>query len=100
MSHRPPKVDPPMLTDNIEEEQWHSSIKEWDMLVQVNSRSAADQVVQLFACCDTDLGAKVTCTYDNILLGPIDSFIELLHNLTVIPVAITMYGAAKNTTNT
>ena len=83
------KVDRPSLTDNINDEQC-SFKKSWDMFVQANGVLAIDQHVQLFACCDSELRSKVTCTDDNILGHSTAEFLELLHNLTVILVAISV----------
>ena len=66
MQCQAPKVDRPTLCDNIGQEQWNSFKKGWDMFVQANGVSEADQAVQLFACCDIDLRSKVTCTDDDI----------------------------------
>ena len=62
----------------------------WDMFTQANAVYVSDQPVQLFACCDTDLRAKVTGTDDTIFTHSINKFLEHLHNLTVIPVTISV----------
>ena len=83
-----PRVERPVLTDQISEEHWNGFLKAWSMFVMANGVSTADQPVQLFACCDPDLRAKVTATDDNIPSSNIDEMLKLLRSLSVVPVAI------------
>ena len=50
---RSPKVDRAILVDNPMEESWNAFKQSWDIFVQVNGVSLADQSVQLFSCCDS-----------------------------------------------
>ena len=81
-------MERPVLTDQVSEEHWNGLLKAWSMFVMANGVSTADQPVQLFACCDPDLQAKVTATDDNILSSNIDEMLKLLRSLSVVPVAI------------
>ena len=44
--------------------------------------------MQLFACCDLDLRSKVTSTNDDFNNCTVAEMLELLHSLSVLPVAI------------
>ena len=85
---RAPKVDRPVLSDSLSEENWTAFLKSWNMFVEANHISNADQLVQLFACCDLDLRSKVTSTNDDFNNCTVAEMLELLHSLSVLPVAI------------
>ena len=87
---RPPKVDRPILVDNLTEESWNAFKQSWDIFVQVNDVYLADQTVQLFSCCDSQLKAKVTAIENNILSKDFDTMLDLVKNLAVIPVAVSV----------
>ena len=90
VNRRAPRVERPLLTDNISEENWNGFLKGWKIFVQANGVVAGDQPIHLFACCDNDLRAKVTCTNENVLESSVDQMLELFHSLAVVPVAISV----------
>ena len=69
------------------DEQWNSFKKSWDIFVHAMVSLLWSNPVQLFARCDSELRTKLTCTDDNILERSTAEFLELLHRLTVIPIA-------------
>ena len=83
-----PKVDRPILSDNLTEEKWNGFLQGWKLFTEANSVSIEDQPVQLFACCDTDLRAKATSTNEKILDSSVEEMLVYLHKLSVVPVAI------------
>ena len=78
------------MVDNLTEESWNAFKQSWNIFVQVNGVSLADQSAQLFSCCDSQLTAKVTAIESDILNKNFDSMLEVLKNLAVIPVAISV----------
>ena len=60
LQRRPPKVDRPRLTDNIDDVGWNAFLQDWETFIRANNVADADQSIQLFACCDGDLKPKVT----------------------------------------
>ena len=87
---RAPRVERPTLSDNISEEHWLGFRKSWDMFTQANAVSNEDQPVHLYACCDVDLRAKVTCTNENIFSKSVEEILDMLHSLAVYPVAVSV----------
>ena len=87
-AQRAPKVERPVLSDSLSEEHWNGFLKSWTVFVQANSVSVADRPIQLFACCDSELRSKVTCTNEGVLDCTVYEILELLHTLSVLPVAI------------
>ena len=87
---RPPKVNRPVLKDNISEETWNAFVQSWDIFVQGNGISVAEQTVQLYSSCDMALKAKLTAMNENIVQAPVQEVLELLKNITVTPVALTV----------
>ena len=57
---RPPRVERPVLKDNITEETWNAFVQSWEIFVQGNGIPVAEQTVQLYSACDMALKAKLT----------------------------------------
>ena len=87
---RPPKVDRPVLKDNISEETWNAFVQSWDIFVRGNVLSDAEQTIQLYSACDMTLKAKLTAMNENIVQQPVQEVIDLLKSITVTPVALTV----------
>ena len=75
---RPPKVDRPRLVDTIGEETWNSFKQDWEMFIRANDVEVADQSIQLFSCCDTELKAKVTAICPDIFSKTVSEILILL----------------------
>ena len=87
---RTPKVDRPLLKDNISEETWNAFKQSWDIFVRGNDVAVVDRTVQLYSSCDMGLKTKLTAMHQNILDQPVDEVLKLLKDITVTPVALTV----------
>ena len=89
-SRRPPKVDRPRLTDNIDDVGWNAFRQDWETFVRANNVADADQSIQLFSCCDGDLKTKVTSICPDVYAKTLTDLMTLLKGLAVIPVAVSV----------
>ena len=87
---RPPRVERPVLKDNITEETWNAFVQSWEIFVQGNGIPVAEQTVQLYSACDMALKAKLTAMNESVVQAPVQEVIDLLKNITVTPVALTV----------
>ena len=87
---RTPRVDRPVLSDNITEETWNAFEQSWNEYVSANGVQNNEKTVQLYSCCDMPLKAKLTAMNPSVVNDPVDTVLTLLKTLTVIPVAKTV----------
>ena len=85
---RAPKVDRPILRDNLDEVGWNAFLQDWEMFVRANNVLAADQSINLLACCDGVLKGKMNATNPESYTKPTTELLDLLKTLAVIPVAV------------
>ena len=85
-----PKVDRPVLADGITEEGWNAFQQSWNIFVRAYNVPDDDKPMQLFSCCDAQLKTKVTAIDNDILRHDVTSLIQLLKNMAVIPVAVSV----------
>ena len=87
---RPPKVDRPSLTDDLDEEQWNVFQQSWNIFMHANRVADQDKAYQLYSCCSNTLKAKITSVHQDFLTKAPQDLIPLLKTLTVTPVAISV----------
>ena len=90
LERRTPKVDRPILKDNISEETWNAFFQSWGIFVRANDIQDAEKTVQLYSCCDMALKSKITAMDQNILNQPVQNVLDLLKSITVTPVVLTI----------
>ena len=87
---RTPKIDRPVLKDNITEEMWNAFAQSWTIFLQGNDIPEAEKTLQLYSACDMALKAKITALCPDILNLPVNEVLDLLKKITVTPVATTV----------
>ena len=87
---RLPKVDRPILTDDMDEESWNVFQLSWDIYAKAHDIPDADVAVQLYQCCSNTLKQKITSVHHDFLMQHVDRLLPLLKTSTVTPVAISV----------
>ena len=87
---RTPKVDRPVLKDNMTEESWNAFLQSWNIFVRGNDVEDAELTVQLYSACDMSLKGKLTAMDQDILQKPVQDILDMLKNITVTPIARTV----------
>ena len=96
--HRAPKIERPKISTGSSEETWNTFVKRWTMFQRSTGLTGAESVEQLFHCCDEDLGDSILKGHPDAVTGTEDNMLNVIKQMAVIPVAISVRRADLLTT--
>ena len=90
---RAPRIERPRISAGSSEETWNTFITRWTMFKGSTGLAAPESVLQLFHCCDEDLGDALLKGHPDAVADNEANLLSKIKKLAVIPVAISVRRA-------